>query len=552
MFLFIVQVVRGNYYYNLSLRNSIRLIPQEAYRGRIFDRNDNVVVDNILSFDAVIIPQELKDKEVVFKKLSGILSMDEDVLRRIYERGYLNPFTPVVVAGGIPKSTAIALEEASLDLGGVQVELNSRRFYPFGPCASHVLGYMGEIDKSRITRLKDYGYDIKDKMGYGGLEEALDIYLRGEKGGQQVEVDNRGRQVRLLGYKPPFGGKDAQITIDLELQQIAEQLLNGRRGAIVLMDAQNGEVLVMSSSPSFDPNVFVDRKDKKALNYFLSSEDAPLFNRATRGQFPPGSVFKPVTALAAHRSKNFKTSLTYSCAGKMRVGERYFKCWTEHGRQDFYQAMGHSCDIYFYRLGLTAGPDMLAQVSHEFGLGDMTGVDLPHEAKGFIPNRIWKRLRFLDNWYDGDTANFSIGQGYVLTTPLQLTRMMAAIGNGGLLVVPHLTKSIDGVALPVKEPKRMKVQKEALDMVRHSLRFPVSPADGTAHDLNIKGWDVCAKTGTAQVTGAESHGWVAGFFPEKDARYAFCILLENVGTSHVAVVLGKELFQEAQKRGKLL
>jgi penicillin-binding protein 2 len=550
--LFFVQVVRGNYYYKLSMRNSIRLIPQEAYRGRILDRNNNVMVDNMLSFDAVIIPQELKDKKAVFQRLSGILSTDVDSLYRIYDKGYLNPFTPVTLAVGISKPTAIALQEASLDLGGAQVELNARRFYPFGSCASHILGYMGEIDKSRITKLKDYGYDIKDKVGYSGLEEGLDIYLRGEKGGQQVEVDNRGRQVRVLGYKPPYGGKDVQVTIDLELQQIADQLLDGKKGAIVLMDAQNGEILVLSSSPNFDPNVFVDRKDKKAINYYLSSEDAPLFNRVTSGQFPPGSVFKPITALAAYRSKKFKPSLTYVCTGKLRIGERYFKCWSEHGQQDFNQAMGHSCDVYFYRLGLTAGADMMSKTALEMGLAFATGIDLPQEAHGFIPSRMWKRLKFLDKWYDGDTANFAIGQGFVLTTPLQLARMMAAIGNGGFFVVPHLSKAIDGVPLPVKELKKIKISDESLELVRYALRFPVALEDGTAHDLDIKGWEVCAKTGTAQVYGAESHGMVAGFFPKDNARYAFCILLDNVGSSHVAVAMGKQLFQEAQRRGKLL
>lgn len=552
LFLFFVQALRGPYYYRLSQRNSIRLIPQEAYRGRVWDRNDNVMADNILSFDAVLVPQEVKDKAKIFARLSGLLGVDAASLSRLYERSYLNPFTPIALARGISKTTAITIEEGSFDLPGLHVELNARRFYPFGPTAAHVLGYMGEIDKSRITKLKDYGYDIKDKVGYSGLEEYLDFYLRGEKGGQQVEVDSRGRQVRILGYKPPSKGRDVGITIDLELQQIADGLLRDRRGAVVILDAVTGEIIVMSSSPSFDPNIFVDRKDKKALNWVLSSEEAPLFNRAVSGQFPPGSVFKVVTALAAHRAKKFTPSTTYTCTGSLRVGNRYFKCWAEHGPQDFYQAMGHSCDVYFYRLGLSAGPDFLNQTAHDLGLASATGVDLPQESQGFIPSKIWKRLKFLDGWYDGDTANFAIGQGAVLTTPLQLTRMMAAVGNGGNLVTPHLTRSVDGVSVEIKPAKRVKIPQEALDLVRRSLRFPVSLADGTAHDLDIKGWDVCAKTGTAQVTGSLSHGWVAGFFPEKNARYAFCVFLENIGTSHYACSFAKVLFEEAKKRGKFL
>ncbi len=550
--LFFVQVIRGSYYHRLAQKNYIRLIPQDAYRGRIFDRNNNVMADNILSFDVVAMPDELKDQDSVFSRLSDILELDKESLYRIYDRGYVNSFSPVTIAEGVSKPTAIILQEESLDLPGIRVEVNVRRFYPFGTCASHVLGYMGEIDRSRITKLKGYGYDIKDKVGYSGMEEVLDLYLRGEKGGQQVEVDNRGRQVRLLGYKPPSAGKDAQITIDLELQQIADQLLEGRKGAVVLMDARNGEILVMSSFPSFDPNVFVDRKDKAALREYLTSGDAPLFNRVTSSALPPGSVFKAITALAAYRAREFKSSMTYVCPGKMRIGDRYFKCWSHHGAQDFNQAMAHSCDVYFYRLGLRAGVESMFETARDFGFGISTGIDLPHESLGFIPSRMWKRIKFLDNWYDGDTANFSIGQGYVLTTPLQLARMMAAVGNGGYLVVPHLVKSINGEAVHVKEPSKIKISDAALKMVSNSLRFPVSFDDGTAGDLDIEGWDVCAKTGTAQVTGAESHGWVSGFFPKDNPRYAFCILLENVGSSHVACVLGKQLFQEAKRRSKLL
>ncbi|HQP91674.1 MAG TPA: penicillin-binding protein 2, partial [Candidatus Omnitrophota bacterium] len=534
-----------------SLKNSIRLIPQDGARGKIYDRNGRILADNSLSFDAVIIPQELKNKEKVLKALAERLSMSLESLKNSYERLYLNPFTPIRIATGISKTTAIILEEESFDLKGLHIELTSRRYYPFGNCASHVLGYMGEIDRSRITRLKDYGYAIKDKIGYSGIEEDMDYFLRGEKGGQQIEVDSRGRQVRLMGYRPPKRGKDVQLTIDLELQQLSDKLLDGKKGAIVVLDAKTGGVVVMSSSPGFDPNVFIDRKDKKSLNYYLTSEDAPLFNRAISGQFPPGSVFKPITAMAALKIKKFSPSLTYDCGGAMRIGNRDFKCWSEHGGEDFFQAMGHSCDIYFYRLGLMAGVDMLAQTAHEFGLGSSTGIDLKHEASGFIPSKIWKRMRFMDGWYDGDTANFSIGQGFVLTTPLQLARMMAVFGNGGYLVTPHVTSEVDGEKIDVKPAKKIKVPPEFLKVVGDSLSEPVNLPDGTAAELNVAGLDICAKTGTAQVSGELSHGWVAGFFPKNDAKYSFCILLENSGTSHYACSLGRQLFEQAKAGGKL-
>lgn len=549
--LFYLQVFRGRSYHRLSLKNSIRLITYDSYRGRIYDRNGLLLADNVLSFDVALIPQEVTDKGIIFRELGRALGMEPSLVQKKYEKGYLNPFTPVVIVSNVAKTTAISIAEKGLDLRGVEIELNSKRFYPHHAVGSHVLGYLGEIDRSRVTKLKEYGYDLKDKVGYGGLEEKLDIFMRGRKGGQQIEVDSLGRQVRLLGYKPPQIGQDVRTTIDLEMQEFSDEILKGAKGAVVLMDVDTGEILIMSSAPSFDPNVFINRGDTKVLNYYLTSPEAVLFNRATRGQFPPGSVFKIVTAVAAMEAKKFPPSKVYECSGKLKVGDRYFKCWTVHGAQNFYQAMGHSCDIYFYRLGLSAGPDLLSNVARDFGLASQTGVDLPRESAGFIPNRLWKRLSRLEGWYDGDTANFSIGQGYVLTTPLQLTRMMAILGNGGFLVEPRLTKAINGSEVEPPTPRRISVESELLEMVKESLRYPVSLESGTAHILDIPGLDICAKTGTAQVTGAESHGWVAGFFPKKKPRFAFCILLENVGTSHYACVLGRRLFEEAHRRGKI-
>lgn len=549
--LFFVQVVRGQYYRTLGMRNSIRLVPEEPCRGRILDRNLSAMADSVLSFDVVLLPQDVKDKKGIFEKVARILSVSPQSLLRGYERGYLNPVTPVILAKGVPKATAIVMEEAAGDLAGVRVELNPRRFYPDGVVAAHLLGYIGEIDRSRITKLKEYGYDLKDLVGYSGLEERLDMVLRGEKGGQQLEVDSGGRQVRVLGYKPPRPGQDVVTTVDLELQRIADLYLAGREGAVVLMDVTTGEIRVMSSSPAFDPNIFVERKEKRVLSFYLTSDEAPLFNRALSGQFPPGSVFKIVTALACQAVRKISPAMTYTCKGRLKVGDRYFKCWSTHGPQDFMNAMAHSCDVYFYRLGLTAGAEMMSQTAHDLGLGALTGVDLSGEAPGFIPTRLWKRVSRLENWYDGDTANFSIGQGYVLTTPLQLTRMMAAVANGGYLVEPYLTKSVGGTEIFHREPRRIRIPQEHLAMVREAMRYPVLLESGTAHDLNIPGLNICAKTGTAQVSQGGSHGWVAGFFPKENPRYAFCILLENVGSSHYACALGRQIFEEAARRGKL-
>lgn len=536
----------------MSVKNYIRLIQQEPYRGRIYDRNDNVIVDNLLSFDVMIIPQELKDKDELFRRLGSILAVDEGELLKNYKKEYLNAFKPVPVAKAVSKADAIRIEESKLDLPGVAIQLNSKRFYPYASTCCHVIGYMGEIDRSRITRLKEYGYDIKDKVGLSGVEEQYDIYMRGEKGGQQIEVDSLGRQVRMLGFRPPVAGKDIQLTIDLELQQIADTFMEGKKGALIIMDVANGEVIVMSSAPTFNPNIFIDRSDNKSLNYVLTSQAAPLFNRAISGQFPPGSIFKTITAMAVFKEKKIPSSLTYVCSGKMKVGNRYFKCWTTHESQDFYRAMTHSCDVYFYHLGLLAGPDALAVMARDFGLGSMTGIDLSQEASGFVPSCMWKRMSKLEGWYDGDTANFSIGQGYLLTTPLQIVRLMAVFSNGGYLVEPRVIKKIGDEPFKEKAPKKIKVDDWDLTLVRKSLRLPVSSPEGTAHDLDIKGMQICAKTGTAEVYNKESHGWVAGFFPQSKPKYAFCVFLENVGSSHHACALVRQFFEEGLRRKKFL
>jgi len=544
-----IQGVRGPRYQDLSRRNAVRLIPQEPYRGRIYDRHGRLMADNVLSFDVVIIPQELGDREETFAHLAALLGMTAEKVAYAYKKGYLNPFTPVPIASGIDKEKAIIVAEQELDLPGVAVHLNAKRFYPSGEVTAHVLGYISEIDRERITRLKSYGYDLKDKVGMSGLEETLDIFLRGEKGGEQIEVDSLGRKVRLIGYRPSAFGSDVTATLDLELQQLAYAAMRGYAGAFVVMDVKTGEVLVLCSKPSYDPGVFIDRSQTKRLNEYLTSAGAPLMNRATCAAIAPGSVFKVVTAAAALRARGFSSSMTYVCRGRLRVGDRYFQCWSTHGPQDFFQGVAHSCDVYFYHLGFRANPDGMARTAHEFGFGEKTGIDLPQEVAGFIPSRVWKNLARLENWYDGDTANFAIGQGFVQVTPLQLARMMAAVANGGLLVSPRLTKAIAGEAVVERPAKRVHLDKEQLAMIRKALRYPVSLSSGTAHNLDIEGLGICAKTGTAQVTGMPAHGWVAGFFPEDEPRYAFCVFLEHGGSSHAACEVAREVLEEAKKRG---
>ena len=538
-----VQAIRGRYYYNLSTNNRIRVVPSEGLRGRIKDRNGKVLADNRISYNVTVTPQAIKDANELFTFLSEVLGVDQQkLLQRYYQRKFA-PFAPVVVAENINKTKIFILEENKYRFPSLLIEEGFQRFYPMGKASAHVLGYIGKMNRAEIEKYKEYGYSPQSVVGRSGVEEYYDQYLKGEKGGYQIEVNSRGQQVRLLSLKEPKRGRDIALTIDGDLQEFMTGLLKGSRGAIIVMDRDSGEVLGLTSSPSYDLNVLVDRKLQGRLSAIRSNPHSPLLNRAIKGLFPPGSIFKIVVALGALDINKITEHTTFTCNGYHEVGGMKFRCAHVHGSQNLIEAIAHSCNVYFYRLGLKIGADVIHRYARMLGLGDITQIDLPYEEEGNIPSRRQGILSRRRPWYTGDTLNFSIGQGDVLTTPVQLVKMMSIIANSGVDVQPHLIKAIGGTTVVDHFSKRkIKIDQNIFKTLQQGMRATVTDYSGTAHDLDLQGLYVAGKTGTAQTSGGrDDHSWFVGYADGTKKNVVFCIFLEHGGSSRNAVLVSRQL-----------
>jgi penicillin-binding protein 2 len=546
--LFKMQVIQGGHYRDMSDKNCIRLIPQVGMRGNILDRNGVCIVNSVLSYDVVVLPQDSTRMEQILAFISRITGSSLDQLRKNYRKNYLSPSMPVPVIKNIDRQKASALEEMKIDIDTLIVQQTPVRYYPYGRLASHVVGYLSEIDHWRLTKLQDYGYKTKDIVGFGGIEEKYDYYLRQEDGGTSVEVDHQGRFTRVLGVRPPLKGKDIQLTIDWRVQKIAEDALEDRKGAVVILAPDTGEVIACASGPGFDPSIFVN-KSHAAMGSIMNDPNAPLMNRAITGTYPPGSVFKLVGASAGLETNKITPSTTYHCPGSLQVGSRAFKCWSTHGDQDLIQGIAHSCDVYFYSVGLALGGQNIHDYALKFGMGKPTGIELPYESSGSVPNPFWKRMYKFQKWYDGDTANLVIGQGELLTSPLQLCRLMSVFANGGKLVTPYIIKGIDGQDVRTSHQKisSMRLRPNTVDKVRAGLREVVTA--GTANVLADSPVSVAGKTGTAQTSDEKTHAWFSGFFPFEKPRYAICVFLERGGHGYSAVVVSKNIIEAMAQEG---
>ncbi len=538
--LFYLQIIRGEAYYNLSVNNSIRIVPMEAPRGRILDRNGVVLADNRHSFNVTVLPQEMEDKDELFDFLSKTLRVEKKKLLQQFARRKIAPFSPVVVAEDVTKEQAMLLEENRYRFGGVYIEEAYSRYYPFHEVGAHVLGYVGKISREELEELKDYGSFSVSTIGKNGIEDFYDSFLRGHEGGLQMQINSRGRQVRLLGIRQAQSGQDITLTLDERVQQMAYEGLAARRGAVVVMSLETGEVLAMVSSPAYDPNVFVDSQLKFQASGLFNDSQAPLLNRAIKGQYPPGSVFKIAVAAAGLATDRVDPATAYNCDGIYELGAAKFRCLHVHGPQNLFQGMMHSCNIYFYNIGKSIGAETIYRYAHLLGLGRRTGIDIPFEEKGSLPN---PRERA---WYTGDTLNMSIGQGDVLATPLQLLRMVSTIALNGREVQPYFLKSINGQELvKLSTSRHVGMIPQVYEILNNALRMVVDEAAGTAHILDIPNMKVLGKTGTAQAGhGRESHAWFVGYTLDTQPRVAICVFLENGGSSYNSVVVTQQMLTQ--------
>jgi penicillin-binding protein 2 len=526
-----MQCVQGPYYKELSEKNRIRLLSLSAPRGNIYDRKGNLLAGSKIAFDCAIIPQEFKADEKKLKELSSILQIQPASLQKKIKENVAAPFIPAILKKDIGKETAISISERSIDYPGLIIHTYPKRYYPNGRIGSSLIGYLGRINQKELDALRDYGYKPIDFVGRGGLELSYDNYLKGDDGGMQTEVDSMGRELRVLGIREPEKGRDITVTVDLDLERYVDSLFEGHSGAVIVMDSSSGGILALASKPDFDPNIFVSSSEPSLIRKLLKRTDYPFVNRSISGAYPPGSTFKIVTASAALESGRVSGTDHFGCKGYYVVGNRRFNCWREEGHklQTMAEGIKNSCNVFFYQVGRKAGVDELSAYASLYGFGSLSGIDLPYEAEGVVPSRAWKRHNKKEMWYEGDTVNFAIGQGYLLVTPIQILRMINVIATEGELVKPFIVKSIDSVEVFTAEKKGLDISNNTCKLIKEGARKAVEDNNGTAFRARAEGLKIAGKTGTAQTGAKNTHAWFAGFSPIESPKVSLVIFLEHGG-----------------------
>jgi penicillin-binding protein 2 len=548
--LFVLQVIQGERYTFLSENNRVRLKKIAGTRGMVFDRRGQLLVDSRPSFDLLFVPEDAREPETTLRHLARYLNRDEkDFLGFLQENKGRLAFEEIVLGKDVDWSTVVAVETHQLDLPGITLRIRPRRSYADGASAAHVLGYLGEIGPKQLSTLRDKGYTLGDEIGQYGLEKKWEEVLRGQSGGQQVEVDALGRRVRVLHEVADVPGYTVRLTLDRDLQQTSFEALRGKEGAIVALDVHSGGILALASTPAFDPNTFARGIKSEEWRTLIQDRLRPLNNRALQGQYPPGSTFKVILAIAGLEEEVVQPEKAIFDPGFYVVGNRAFRDWKKegHGSVDFHKGIVQSCDVYFYQLGQRLGVDKIAQWARAFGLGEKTGVALDDEKGGLVPDTAWKRKRYRQPWYPGETPSLAIGQGYLTVTPLQMANMIAAVANGGTLYRPRLVdrvESLDGTLVREFAPEKIRtiqVKPSTLERVRNALWDVVKSGTGAAAKTNVV--SIAGKTGTAQVAemrGAylkseqlayliRDHAWFVAYAPAENPQIAVAVLVEHGG-----------------------
>jgi penicillin-binding protein 2 len=545
-----LQVTEGEQYRSLSENNRIRLKRVHATRGTILDRHGQILVDNRPSFDVALVPEDAHDVPKTLATLTRLLGAEAgDFSSAVQAAANRPPFEDVILKRDIDWESIVALETHQLELPGVSVQVGPRRTYPFAAAAAHLLGYVGEVSQRELASRQ--GYRMGDLIGKSGAERYWEDYLRGVDGGQQVEVDAVGRRLRVLSEVEETPGNTLVLSLDRDLQLTAERAMGDREGAIVALDPRSGDVLAMVSRPAFDPNVFARGIRAAEWRALVQDRKHPLNSKAVQGTYPPGSTFKVVMAAAALEEGVINPFTQIFCGGGIFFGNRTFHCWrpSGHGNLNVHEALVRSCDVFFYQVGQRLGVDTIADYAHRFGLGAPTGITLDHESGGVIPSSAWKRQRFGEPWYAGETLSVAIGQGYVTTTPLQMANVIATIANGGTVYQPQFVKRVetpDGTSVLEQQPivtNNLGFKKTTLLQIREALSDVVNSNRGTGSKARVRGIEVGGKTGTSQVgkLGAEhpkqgsmarerkDHAWFLAFAPVSSPEIAVAVLAEHAG-----------------------
>ncbi len=530
-----LQIFKGEHFSKLSEQNRIRIIKIPAPRGIIYDRNGIPLVENIPSFSVSI---SAEYAEIVnLNTISKILNISEKELEKKLQKKTDSQFIPIRIKENISFKEIAMLEARRTEIPGLIIDIDMKRHYIYDKSISHLLGYLGKVTEEQIKNnpsLKDLPPYFR--IGQTGLEYKYDDLLRGKAGEKIVEVDALGRELRLIREVPPVKGEDIYLTIDAFLQETAYKALENQNGAFVALKPETGEILAMVSTPSFDPNMFVEGVPAKYWAELINNPRNPLLNKAIQGLYPPGSTFKIITALAGLEEGLISADkMLVNCRGGINLGKWTFGCWKKegHGNVSIKKALAESCDVYFYELGKILGIGRISDYAKKLGLGEITGFIL-EEKSGLIPDENWKIKTLKTSWYLGDTFNTSIGQGFLKVTPLQMAMVMATFVNGGIKYKPYILRDIkpEGVNLGLNN-RNLEIIKEALDSV---VNEPTGTASGAKSSLIKFG----GKTGTVQVVSKtvreklyrkniEHHAWFIGFAPVNKPEIAFSVIVEHGG-----------------------
>uniref|UniRef100_I2PY01 Penicillin-binding protein 2 n=1 Tax=Desulfovibrio sp. U5L TaxID=596152 RepID=I2PY01_9BACT len=538
--LWYLQVHKGARFADMARDNQLRQVLINSARGRLVDRNGVPLAVSEPSFALGLVREDCEDVDATLAKVSEWTGVDKAQLAETFRRGKkrVKPFEPLTLITDLPYEALARIEANAMLYPGLDIVIRQKRSYPTGALMSHVLGYVAEANEDELE--KNPSLSLGDSVGKQGLEFALEDVLRGAKGRKQVEVDAFGRQHNEQILEPPQAGSDVKLAIDINLQRECTRLLEGQAGAIVVMEPDTGKLLAMVSEPSFDNNMFVLGVPADKWRELRDNPRHPIQNRVTQGVYPPGSVFKLLMAAAGLTEGFIKPGDIVACPGVYKVGNRDFHDWKKggHGALDLRGALVHSCDIYFYKLGDRMGIDRLHEYATASGFGARTGIDLPHEKAGLIPSKEWKRKRFGAAWSKGETVIASIGQGYVLTSPLQVTRYLSALVNGGRLMKPELVETeaprVDGT-LPLKDGDRQFILDAMVTTVEHGTGKSLLRSDavmggktGTAQVVKLINADVRRKT-MAMPYEQRDHAWVASWGKKDGKTYVVVCLVEHGG-----------------------
>jgi len=561
--LWYLQVVKGASYQELAENNRIRPIKLRPPRGIIYDRNGKPMVENVLTFDVSLVPEDATSLEGTITKLSSIVRMKPEAIKQALDdaEDVRGKYEPVKIVEEAPWDEVALVEARQEDLPGVIIEPEHRRHYPYGGMASHQFGYIGKVTQ---TQKKYEQADTGMLVGQGGLEKTYDKLLRGTAGRRMIQVNASGKKVKDLGIDEPKPGTDIFLTIDLDVQRAAEDALGTRAGAVVAMDPNSGEILALVSHPTYDPNLFPRGISPRDWVKLSNDPSHPLYNRAVQSVYPPGSTFKIVVSLAGLDSGKIDPKDTVTCTGSLRTGRKVFRCWKKggHGVVNFHKALVESCDVYFYTMGDRMGFDHVAEYARKLGLGSKTDIVLADEKPGLIPTAAWKRERVREPWYPADNFMNSIGQGFVLVSPIQAAQMIGAVANGGVFYRPQLLRKTRNRETGTEkvydsvEKRRTVFDAAALAEVRSALLGVTSESGGTAHGAATPLATVAGKTGTAQVIAqktpggkltesTQDHAWFIGYAPADAPKIAVAVVVEHGGHGGAAAApVAKKVIEE--------